>query len=153
MNKKIISGYIGAILIILLMVSSATALNLTRDNSVFEKPDDKKDSIEAEHLETNNDPEEKKPAGFIFPMIIVQVKVFEQIGWFPRSGVTVFCSDVSTGEGVYSKTHGFLGWTYFCAGFYRIEYGHTYELHAKDYTGKQTIKISNPVSFVPLAVK
>ena len=139
MNKKIITGYICAIFVVLLMTSSVTAINLTQPQNVLENEDDKKDTIVSEEIEKDNNLEEEKPAGLFSGAIIVQTYIIVQGRFLLARGAKVYCKEKGTTTSKASTSFGFLSLAY----FFGLKVGTTYVIYSKySESTKEEVKVS-----------
>jgi len=136
MKKKVFIGA-GVVLIVLLMVSSATAVNLTYNDSVFEKSVDEKDTNIEEQCESDNNLKGEKPAGIFFCILIVWAYSAEPIGRLAAPGVYFEAWDLDFNTGYKWRITGLFGYTI----FWGLRLGHTYKITAPYCGGEEIIKM------------
>lgn len=143
MKKKILIGA-GAVLIVLLMVSSATAGNLTLNDNVFEESVDEKDTNIEEQRESGNNPKGEKAAGVIFPILIVKPYTVEPKVGRLSARVTVHVVNTNGPGHAYRRAIGFWSTRAIFFGFFDyLHYGRTYKIYCDpEYTGAVTEEIT-----------
>lgn len=136
MRRKKLFGYVIAFFIVLLMVSSANAVNLT-DNNVFEEAIYEQDFHLSEKVESDNNPEEQ-PAGFNFCILGVYVYVMNSLAG-PRP-MEFYKVVVEKGDRVVRiRITGFFGNRI----FFGLKKGQTYKIRVKNlYVGYEVKEIT-----------
>ena len=141
MKKKRFVIVFGAVMTVLLMISSATAINIPGNKSNFEKSDDENNPIIEEQVEVNNNQKQVIPAGIFFSILIVNTYM-EGPGslWLVCPHVPLKILDLETSSIRYTKTN-FLGFKF----IFGLTPGHRYEISAYE-----DLEYSEPVVTRPL---
>ena len=120
MKKKRIVIVFGAVMTVLLMISSATAINIPGNKSNFEKSDD-----ELKTNEIKNKKENENPKGLCTINIWTYYQGPPKVGTLTVPFVWLRCEDLDNGIVRY-----YLSGLFGHAWLFGLAYGHTYKINA-----------------------
>ena len=106
MKKKMFFGYAATLLVVLLMVSSATAVYIGKNEKLINNYDEKSS------IESDESPDEEKPKTLLFAWLVIEATRYEPVGPIPGSFLNVNVKNLDTGI-TRTKLTGLFGYTIF----------------------------------------